>query len=105
MCCLKVLRKAACLQIAKRLFQSFARISCHFLYLYGNLRSGNMLHSLYEVLPNLLLKQTTSFYTEPRPFCAQLGAQKNHYARSPVQKNKDSILVRVLTLIEEGIYQ
>ena len=55
MCFLKVLRVAACLQLAERLFQSFAPLNeKDFLpfsvRLFGNLRSADVLRSLYEVL-------------------------------------------------------
>ena len=64
MCCLKVLRVAACLQLAERLVQSFAPLNeKDFLpfsvSFFGNLRSVAVLRSLYEVpceFPNKLRK-------------------------------------------------
>ena len=55
MCCLKVLRVAACLQLAERMFQSFALLNeKDFLPLsvrfFGTLRSVDVLRSLYEDL-------------------------------------------------------
>ena len=44
--------------------------------------------SVYEVLLNLLLKQTTPFYREPPPFGAQLGANQNHYVHSPSTRSR-----------------
>ena len=51
MCCLKVLREAACLQLAEKLVQSFAPLNeKHFLPFsvpfLGNLRSVDVLRSL-----------------------------------------------------------
>ena len=48
MCCLKVLRDAACLQLAERLFQSFAPLNekdflPFSLNFFGNLRSVDVL--------------------------------------------------------------
>ena len=53
--CLKVLREAACLQLAERLFHSFTPLNeKHFLPfsvpVFGNLRSVDVLRSLYDVL-------------------------------------------------------
>ena len=53
--CLKVLREAACLQLAERLFQSFTPLNeKHFMpfsvLFFGNLRSVDVLRSLYDVL-------------------------------------------------------
>ena len=66
MCCLKVLREAACLQLAERLFQSFAPLNeKHFLpfsvRLFGNLRSVGVLRSLYEVLCEFFLTKLRKY--------------------------------------------
>ena len=58
--CLKVLREAACLQLAERLFQSFTPLNeKHFLPFsvpfFGNLRSVDVLRSLYDVLCEFFL--------------------------------------------------
>ena len=71
--CLKVLREAACLQLAERLFQSFTPLNeKHFLPFsvpfFGNLRSVDVLRSLYDVLCELFLN---SF---PPQFLNQLNA-------------------------------
>ena len=60
--CLKVLKKAACLQLAERLFQSFTPLNeKHFLPFsvpfFGNLRSVDVLRSLYDVLRELFLNK------------------------------------------------
>ena len=56
-CFIKVLKEAACLQLAERLFHSFALLSEKYLLLLGNLRSDDALDSLYEVLCEFLLKE------------------------------------------------
>ena len=66
MCCLKVLREAACLQLAERLFQSFALLNeKHFLPfsvpIFGNLRSADVLRSLYEVLCEFFLNKLRKY--------------------------------------------
>ena len=58
----EVLREAACLQLAERLFQSFAPLNeKHFLpfsvHFFGNLRSVDVLRSLYEVLCEFFLNK------------------------------------------------
>ena len=60
--CLKVLREAACLQLAERLFQSFTPLNeKHFLPFsvpfFGNLRSVDVLRSLYDVLCEFFLNK------------------------------------------------
>ena len=60
--CLKVLREAACLQLAERLFQSFTPLNeKHFLPFSvpfcGNLRSVDVLRSLYDVLCEFFLNK------------------------------------------------
>ena len=62
MCCLKVLRVDACFQLAERLFQSFALLNeKDFLpfsvRFFGNLRSVDVLRSLYEVLCKFFLSK------------------------------------------------
>ena len=52
--CLKVLREAACLQLAERLFQSFTPLNEKFV---GNLRSVDVLRSLYDVLCEFFLNK------------------------------------------------
>ena len=66
MCCLKVLREAACLQLAERLFQSFALLNeKHFLPfsvpICGNLRSADVLRSLYQVLCEFFLNKLRKY--------------------------------------------
>ena len=66
MCCLKVLRVASCLQLAERLFQSFAPLNeTHFLpfsiRFFGNLRSVDVLRSLYEVLCEFFLNKLRKY--------------------------------------------
>ena len=63
---LTVLREAACLQLAERLFQSFAPLyekdflpfSVHF---FCNLNSVDVLRSLWEVLCELLLNKLRKY--------------------------------------------
>ena len=66
MCCLKVLRVAACLQLTERLFQSFAPLNeKNFLpfsvRFFGNLRSVDVLRSLYEVLCEFVLNKLRKY--------------------------------------------
>ena len=66
MCYLKVLREAACLQLAERLFQCFPPLNeKHFLPLsvpfFGNLRSVDVLRSLYEVLCKFFLSKLRKY--------------------------------------------
>ena len=66
MCCLKVLRVAACLQLAERLFQSFEPLNeKHFLpfsvRFFGNLRSVDVLRSLYVVLCEFFLNKLRKY--------------------------------------------
>ena len=86
-----MLREAACFQLAQRLFQSFTPLNekdfLPFSVPVGNLRSANVLCSLYEVFEPPI-KQTTPSYTEPRSFGAHLDAQRNHYVHSPVHKKQ-----------------
>ena len=63
---MKVLREAACLQLAERLFQSFAPLNeKDFLPfsvpIFGNLRSVGVLRSLYEVLCELFLNKLSKY--------------------------------------------
>ena len=57
----EVLREAACLQLAERFFHSFAPLNeKHFLPFsvhFGNLRSVDVLRSLYEVLCEFFLNK------------------------------------------------
>ena len=60
--CLKMLREAACLQLAEWLFQSFTPLNeKHFLPFsvpfFGNLRSVDVLRSLYDVLCEFFLNK------------------------------------------------
>ena len=64
--CLKVLREAACLQLAERLFQSFTPLNeKHFLPFsvpfLGNLRSVDVLRSLYDVLCEFFLNKLRKY--------------------------------------------
>ena len=64
--CLKVLREAACLQLAERLFQSFTPLNKkHFLpfsiLFFGNLWSVDVLHSLYDVLCEFFLNKRRKY--------------------------------------------
>ena len=66
MCCLKVLRVAACLQLAERLFQSFALLNeKNFLPFsarcFDNLRFVDVLRSLYEVLCEFFLNKLRKY--------------------------------------------
>ena len=66
MCCLKVLREASCLQLAERLFQSFVPLNeKHFLPFsvpfFVNLRSVDILRSLYEVLCKFFLNKLRTY--------------------------------------------
>ena len=66
MCWLKVLRVAVCLQLPERLFQSFAPLNeKNFLpfsaRFFGNLRSVNVLRSLYEVLREVFLNKLRKY--------------------------------------------
>ena len=61
-----MLREAACLQLAERLFQYFAPLNeKHFLPFsvpfYGNLRSVDVLRSLYEVLCKFFLNKLRKY--------------------------------------------
>ena len=61
-----MLREAACLQLAERLFQSFAPLNeKDFLPfsvpIYGNLRSVDVLRSLYEVLCEFFLNKLRKY--------------------------------------------
>ena len=64
--CLKVLREAACLQLAERLFRSFTPLNeKHFLPfsvpIFGNLRSVDILRSIYEVLCEFFLNKLRKY--------------------------------------------
>ena len=64
--CLKVLREAACLQLAERLFQSLTPLNeKHFLPFsvpfFGNLRSVDVLRSLYDVLCKIFLNKLRKY--------------------------------------------
>ena len=64
--CLKVLREAAYLQLAERLFQSFTPLNeKHFLPFsvpfFGNLRSVDVLRSLYDVLCEFFLNKLRKY--------------------------------------------
>ena len=66
MCCLKVLREAACLQLAEKLLQSFApQNEKHFLpfsvTFFGNLRSVDVVRSLYQVLCEFFLNKLRKY--------------------------------------------
>ena len=61
-----MLREAACLQLAERLFQSFAPLNeKHFLPFYvpffGSLRSVDVLRSLYEILCEFFLNKLRKY--------------------------------------------
>ena len=61
-----MLREAACLQLAERLFQSFAPLDeVHFfpfsVPFFGNLMSVDVLHSLYEVLCEFFLNKLREY--------------------------------------------
>ena len=63
---LKVLREAACLQVAERLFQSFTPLNeKHFLPFsvpfFRNLRSVDVLRSLYDVLCEFFLNKLRKY--------------------------------------------
>ena len=66
-----MLREAACLQLAERLFQSFAPLNeKDFLPfsvpIFGNLRSVDVLRSLYEVLCEFFLNKLRKYVrTDP----------------------------------------
>ena len=58
-----MLREAACLQLALRLFQSFAPLNekdflSFSVLFFGNLRSVDVLRKLYEVLSEFFLNKT-----------------------------------------------
>ena len=64
--CLKVFKEAACLQLAERLFQSFTPLNeKHFLPcsvpFFGNLRSVDVLRSLYDVLCEFFLNKLRKY--------------------------------------------
>ena len=64
--CLKVLREAAYLQLAERLFQSLTPLyEKHFLPFsvpfFGNLRSVDVLRSLYDVLCKIFLNKLRKY--------------------------------------------
>ena len=52
-----MLREAACLLLAERLFQSFAPFRAVFCTVFGNQRSVDVMHSLYEVLCEFFLNE------------------------------------------------
>ena len=67
-----MLREAACLQLAERLFQSFTPLNeKHFLPFsipfFGNLRSVDVLRSLYDVL-YVLWRTVISYFGTPAYF-------------------------------------